>query len=150
MKKERIKKEAKRKGARSEIRLKARTYLIQAGGILAILLGVILGTLGVNKAVGGKTPLTIDLRPLFIINVDQVSGLIFSIVGIAALAAGIYLSYFGFRLRRLNIACIILGSAGLIIPNMILGMGYNLVAGIVAIIIGYPWLVTLFLWLSGD
>jgi hypothetical protein len=145
-----MKKGTKMKKARSEMMATARVYLIQAGGILGILFGVFLGTIGVNKAAGGTSTITIDWRPLFIVVVDRAVGLVFSIVGILALVGGIALSYVGFRLKRVNIACIILGSAGLIIPNMILGFGYNLVAGIIAIVIGFPWLVTLFLWLSGD
>jgi len=142
--------ELKRKKTRTGTMVTARAYLIQAGGILGILVGLFLGTIGINKAAGGTSTITIDWRPLFIVSVDRLVGLVFSIVGILALAGGIALSYVGFRLHRINVACIILGSCGLIIPNMILGMGYNLVAGIVAIIIGFPWLVTLFLWLSGD
>jgi hypothetical protein len=134
---------------RDEKRMTVRERLVQSAGILVVLFGLFLGTVGVNKAVGGTTTIIINLNPLFIVEVDQVLGLVFSIVGIVALIGGIALCYVGFKLQRLNVVCIILGSCGLIIPNMILGLGYNLAAGIAAIIIGYPWLATLFLWLTG-
>lgn len=114
-----------------------------------MLFGLLLSAVGVHPAAGG-TSIVIDLPPLpFIVEVDQVLGLVFSIVGIASLVGGIALCYVGFKLQRLNVACVILGSCGLIIPSMILGMGYNLAAGIAAIIVGYPWLATLFLWFTG-
>jgi hypothetical protein len=136
------------KKALSEKMLSARTPLIQGGGVLAMLLGLFLSTVGVHPATGG-TSIEINLWPLSVVEVDQVVGLVFSIVGIASLLGGIALCYVGFKLQRLNAACIILGSCGLIIPSMILGMGYNLAAGITAVIIGYPWLATLFLWFTG-
>jgi hypothetical protein len=137
------------KNTLSEIMLSARVRLIQWGGVLMMLFGLSLSAVGVHPAAGG-TSIVIDLLwELFIVEVDQVLGLVFSIVGIASLVGGIALCYVGFKLQRLNVACIILGSCGLIIPSMILGMGYNLAAGIAAIIIGYPWLATLFLWLTG-
>lgn len=146
MKKEEMKKEVKVKKVLSGIMSTARVYLIQGGGILGIVLGVFLSTVAVYKAVGGTA---VMLSPVFDLGLDQVLGLVFSIVGIAALVGGIALCYVGFKLQRLNVVSIILGSCGLIIPHMILGMGYNLVAGIAAIGIGYPWLATLFLWLKG-
>jgi hypothetical protein len=136
------------KKALSEIMLSARVPLIQGGGVLAMLLGLFLSTVGVHPAAGG-TNIEINLSPLPIVEVDQVLGLVFSIVGIASLIGGFALCYVGFRLQRLNVACMILGSFGMIIPSMILGMGHNLAAGIVAIIIGFPWLATLFLWFTG-
>lgn len=136
------------KKALSEIMLSAHVRLIQWGGVLAMLLGLFLSTVGVREAAGG-TSILIDWLPPFVVEVDQVLGLVFSIVGIASLVGGIALCYVGFKLQRLNVACIVLGSCGLIIPSMILGMGYNLAAGIAAIIIGYPWLATLFLGLMG-
>jgi len=148
MKNEEIKKEVKMKKAPSEMMLTSRGYLVQSGGILGTLFGVFLSTVGVYEAVGG-TSLTINLLSLFAVTVDQVLGLVFLIVGIAALVGGIVLSYFGFKLQRLNVACIILGSCSLIIPSLILRMGYNLAAGIVAVVLGYLWLATLFLWLKG-
>jgi hypothetical protein len=133
----------------SEIVLSARVPLIQWGGGLIMFFGLLLSAVGAHPAVGGAS-IVIDLSPLpFIVEVDQVLGLVFSIVGIASLVGGIALCYVGFKLQRLNVACIVLGSCGLIIPSMTLGMGYNLAAGIAAIIIGYPWLATLFLWLTG-
>ena len=114
-----------------------------------MLLGLLLAAVGAHPTAGGPS-MVADLAPLpFIVEVDQVSGLVFSIVGIAFLVGGIALCYVGFKLQRLNVACMILGSCGLIIPSMILGMGNNLAAGITATIIGYPWLATLFLWLTG-
>ena len=89
------------------------------------------------------------ISPIFDLGLDQVLGLVFSIVGVAVLAGGIALCYVGFKLRRLNVVSIILGSCGLVIPHMLIGLGYYTVAGIVAIGIGYPWLATLFLWLKG-
>ena len=114
-----------------------------------MLLGLLLTAVGAHPAAAG-TSIVIDVPPLpFVVEVDQVLGLVLSLVGIAFLVGGIALCYVGFKLQRLNVACIILGSCGLIIPSMTLGMGYNLVAGIAAIIIGYPWLATLLLWLTG-
>jgi hypothetical protein len=146
MKKEEMKKEVKVKKIPSGIMSTAHVYLIQGGGILGIVLGVFLSTVAVYKAVGGTA---VMVSPLFDLGLDQVLGLVFSIGGIAALVGGIALCYVGFKLRRLNVVSIILGSCGLIIPHMIIGMGYNLAAGIAAIGIGYPWLATLFLWLKG-
>jgi len=141
MKKEEMKKEVKMEKAPSGMMSKARRYLMQDVGILCILFGVPVSTVGVYGAVGG-TGITL------IVNVDQVVGIVFSIVGIAALAGGIVLCYVAFKLRRLNAVCLILGSCGLIIPSMIIGMGYFTAAGIVAIALGFPWLATLFLWLE--
>jgi len=132
----------------SEIMLSARVRLIQWGGVLIMFLGLFLSAVGAHPAAGGAS-IVIDLLPPFVVEVDQVLGLVFSIVGIAFLVGGIALCYVGFKLQRLNVACMILGSCGLIIPSMILGMGNNLAAGITATIIGYPWLATLFLWLTG-
>ena len=135
----------------SEIMLSARVRLIQWGGVLMMFFGLFLSAVGAHPAAGG-TSIVIGLPvapELFVVEVDQVLGLVFSIVGIASLVGGIALCYVGFKLQPLNIACMILGSCGLIIPSMILGMSYNLAAGIAAIIIGYPWLATLFLWLTG-
>jgi hypothetical protein len=146
MEKEEMKKEVKVKEIPSGIMSTARVYLIQGGGILGIVLGVFLSTVAVYKAVGGTA---VMVSPLFDLGLDQVLGLVFSIVGIAALVGGIVLCYVGFKLRRLNVVSVILGSCGLIIPHMLIGMGYNLAAGIAAIGIGYPWLATLFLWLKG-
>lgn len=146
MKKEEMKKEVKVKKIPSGIVSTGHVYLIQGGGILGIVLGVFLSTVAVYKAVGGTA---VMVSPLFDLGLDQVLGLVFSIVGIVALVGGIALCYVGFKLRRLNVVSIILGSCGLIIPHMVIGMGYNLVAGIAAIGIGYPWLATLFLWLKG-
>jgi len=131
--------------------LSARVPLIQGGGVLIMLLGLLLAAVGAHPAAGGTSiVIAFPLAPeLFAVEVDQVLGLVFSIVGIAFLVGGIALCYVGFKLQRLNVACIILGSCGLIIPSMTLGMGYNLAAGIAAIIIGYPWLAALFLWLTG-
>lgn len=139
------------KKALSEITLSARVRLIQWGGVLVMLLGLFLSAVGVNPAAGGTSiVIGLPLAPeLFVVEVDQVLGLVFSIVGIAFLVGGIALCYVGFKLQRLNVACTILGSCCLIVTNMILGMGYNLAAGIAAIIIGYPWLATLFLWFTG-
>jgi hypothetical protein len=132
-----------------EIVLSMHVLLIQWGGVLIMLFGLLLTAVGAYPAAGGTSIVT-DLSPLpFIVEVDQVLGLVFSIVGIASLVGGIALCYVGFKLQQLNVACIILGSCGLIIPSMTLGMGYNLAAGIAAIIVGYPWLATLFLWLTG-
>lgn len=133
-----------------EKRMTWRVRLVQSGGILAIIFGLVLGTVGVNKAVGGTATIIIDLLPLFIVEVDQVLGLVFSVVGMVALVGGIALCHVGFKLQRLYVVCLILGSCGLIIPNMILGLGYDMAAGIAAIIIGFPWLATLFLWLMGE
>ena len=146
MKKEEMKKEGKVKQVPSEIMSTARVYLIQGGGILGVLLGVFLSTVAVYKAVGGTA---VMVSPIIDLGLNQVTGLVFSIVGIAVLAGGIALCYAGFKLRRLNVVSIILGSCGLIIPHMIIGMGYEMAAGIVAIGIGFPWLATLFLWLKG-
>lgn len=146
MEKEEMKKEVKVKKAPSEIMSTTRAYLIQGGGILGVLLGVFLSTVSVYKAVGGTA---VMVSPIIDLGLDQVLGLVFSIVGIAVLAGGIALCYFGFKLRRLNVVSIILGSCGLIIPHMLIGMGYEMAAGIVAIGIGFPWLATLFLWLKG-
>jgi hypothetical protein len=132
-----------------EIVLSVRMPLIQWGGVLILLLGLLLTAVGAYPTAGGTSIVT-DLSPLpFIVEVDQVLGLVISIVGIASLVGGIALCYVGFKLQRLNVACMVLGSCGLIIPSVTLGMGYNLAAGIAAIIIGYPWLATLFLWLTG-
>jgi hypothetical protein len=138
--------EVRMKKASSEIMLTAHKYLILSGGVLGILFGVFLSTLGVYKAVGGTGTI---IMPLFGFEVDQVAGLVSTIVGVAALAGGIALCHVGFRLQRLNFSCIILGSCGLIIPSTLLGIGYDLAAGIVAIVLGYTWLATLFLWLAG-
>jgi len=146
MKKEEIREEVKMKKASSEMMPKARGYLIQSGALLGILFGVFLSTVGVYEAVGGTGTI---VMPLFEFEVDQVAGLVFTIVGVAALAGGIALCYIGFKLQRLNFVCIILGSCGLIIPSMIFGIGYTLAAGIVAIVLGYAWLATFFLWLTG-
>jgi hypothetical protein len=140
------KEEVKMKKASSEMMLTARGYLIPSGGILGMLFGLFLSTVGVFKAVGGTGTI---ILPFFEFEVDQVAGLVFTTVGVAALAVGLALCYVSFELQRLNVACIILGSCGLIIPSMILGMGYNMAAGIAAIIIGFPWLASLFLWLRG-
>ncbi|HVO36974.1 MAG TPA: hypothetical protein VMT01_02255, partial [Candidatus Acidoferrum sp.] len=108
MKKEEMKKEMKVKKVPSEMMQTARGYLIQAGGILGILLGAFLSTVGAYEAAGG-TSITINLLSLLNVKIDQASGLVFSIVGIAALAGGLALCYVGFKPRRLNVACIILG-----------------------------------------
>jgi hypothetical protein len=146
MKKEEMEKEVRAKKVPSGIMSTARVYLIQGGGILGIALGVFLSTVAVYKAVGGTAAM---VPPFFDLGFDQVLGLVFSIVGIATLVGGIALCYVGFKLQRLNVVSIILGSCGLIIPHMIIGMGYHMAAGIAAICIGYPWLATLFLWLKG-
>jgi hypothetical protein len=123
--------------------------LIQLGGILSMLFGMLFSTLGVYKAVGGTGIITLIVDVLGIVFViDQGVGLVFSIVGITALIGGIALCYLGFKLRLLNVASIILGPSALIVPSMILGMGYNLVAGIAANVIGYPWLATILFWLN--
>ena len=109
------------KKALSEIMLSARVRLIQGGGVLAMLLGLFLSTVGVHEAAGG-TSIVIDWLPPFVVEVDQVLGLVFSIVGIASLVCGIALCYVGFKLQRLNVACMILGSCGLVIPSMIVGI----------------------------
>jgi len=135
----------------SEIMLSARLPLIQWGGVLVMFLGLLLTAVGAHPAAGGASiVIGFPLAPeLFAVEIDQVLGLVSSIVGIAFLVAGIALCYVGFKLQRLNVVCIILGSCGLIIPSMTLGMGYNLAAGIAAIAIGFPWLATLFLWFTG-
>jgi len=130
----------------SEILPAAREYLIQYGGILAICIGVFLSTVGVYKAVGGAGTVVI---PILGFEVDQVAGLVFTIVGVVALAGGLVLCYASFKLQRLNVVCVILGSCSLIIPSMLVGMGQFLAAGIVANVLGYPWLATLFIWLKG-
>jgi len=79
---------------RKEVKMKkapfgiTRVRLVQAVGILVILFGLLLGTVGVNKAAGGTTTIIIDLRPLLIVEVDQVLGLVFSMVGIVAWLVG--------------------------------------------------------------
>ncbi len=113
-----------------------------------MLLGLFLSTVGAHEA-AKETIMVVDLPPLLTVEVDQVLGLVFSMVGIASLIGGIALCYVGFRLQRISVACIVLGSCGLAAPSMILGMGYSLTAGIAAIVIGYPWLATLLLWLMG-
>jgi hypothetical protein len=149
MSKEEMKKKVKMKKARSDILLRARVYLIQAGGILGILLGLPLSTVGAGEVVRGAGMMVFDFSPLFVLNVGHVVGEVFLIVGMVVLVGGIALCYVGFELQRLGITCMILGSGGLIIPSMILGMGYNLAAGIVAIVVGFSWLFILLLWLKG-
>ena len=129
----------------SEVTSARREYLIQYGGILCIAIGVFLSTVGVYKAVGGTGTL---IMPILGFEIDQVLGLVFTIVGVVALAGGILLCYAGFNLERLKVACVILGSSCLIIPSMLVGIGYFSAAAIVAIVLGYAWLATLFLWLK--
>jgi len=148
MRNEEMKKEVKVKKAPSGVMSIARVYLKKTGGILGMLLGLLLSTVGAG-AVGGTSFVIASQDPPFTVEVYQVEGLVFLIVGLVALVGGIALCYVGFKLKRLNVACLILGSCGLIIPQIILGMGYDMAAGIVAIGIGYPWLATLFLWLKG-
>jgi hypothetical protein len=116
------------------------------GGSLGILFGLPLSIVAVNKAVGATATLRVILGSLSI-EVDQALGVVLSIVGILALASGIALCYVGFKLKRLDVACMILGSCSVVIPSMIHGLGYGLVAGIVAAVISYP---TLFFWLTHD
>ena len=149
MSKEEMKKKVKMKKARTDIMLRARLFLIQAGGILGIFFGLPLSTVGAGEVVRGAGVMVFDFSPLFVLNVDHVLGEVFLIVGMVVLVGGIALCIVSFEFQRLGITCMVLGSGGLIIPSMILGMGYNLAAGIVAIVIGFSWLFILLLWLKG-
>jgi hypothetical protein len=114
--------------------MKLRIRAMQTIGSLGIFAGLIMTTLGGYASAGGtKLPSYVDSN--------------YFIIGIVALLSGIALCYVSYKPDRLTLASIILGSCTSIIPSILFGTGYNLVAGIVTIVFGYSWLATLFTWL---
>ena len=121
------------------------------GGLLGIVFGTVLSTVGVYICAGGVFSLifTVDvLGNIWTAMIEQgVSALVSLIIGIAVLAVGITLSYFACGRQQLNTTIGILGPCALIIPSMILGLGQSLIAGILGIILGWSWVYAVFVWL---
>jgi hypothetical protein len=117
---------------------------MQIVGFLGIVFGTFFSTVGVYICAGGAFSLNI-----WIAVIEQgVSALVFLIIGLAVLAVGIILSYFACGRQQLNTAVGILGSCALIIPSMILGLGQSLIAGIVALVLGWATVYATFIWLK--
>lgn len=129
--------------------------LMKTVGIVALLLGTVLSVAGAYGLAGG-TVIT------FIIGERAVSaqegGILFSVVGIIVLLGGIAMFYIGFKPSRLNILSTVLGLCSFIIPVMFFGIGrylravrnFNLAGGIVALVLGYSFLATMFIWLRKE
>jgi len=119
--------------------------LMKLGGIVAILLGTVFTTAGAYGLARG-TGITFAINEIVVS--AQEGGIIFSIVGIIALLGGIAITYIGVKISRLILLSIVLGLCSLIIPTILFRMGHNLVAGILALVLSYSWVATVFLWLS--
>jgi hypothetical protein len=123
--------------------------------IVVILLGIVLSVAGAYGLAGGTvTAFVIGDRVVS----AQEGGIIFSVVGIIVLLGGIAMFYIGFKPSRLNILSTVLGLCSFIIPAMFFGMGrylgairdFNLAGGIAALVLGYSFLATLFIWLRRE
>ena len=112
---------------------------------MAVLLGIffaVQGTYGLARGTG----ITIKIGEMVV--GAQEGGIIFSVVGIILLLGGIALTYVTLKLSRLFILSFVLGMCSLLIPVILFGLGHSLVAAIVTIVFGYPFLATLFWWLT--
>ena len=78
----------------------------------------------------------------------QESGPIFSIVGIVALFFGIALIYIRLKPSRMNIFSLVLGLCSVIVPAPLFGMGYTVVASIIAAVLGFSFYITVLIWLN--
>jgi len=112
--------------------------LTKWGGIAALLLGTVFTLVGAYGLAGGKGITFMSAEG---------AGLIFSIVGIIVLIGGIAMTHIGFKPSRPNFLFMVLGLCFLIVPLLLGGMGYTLVAAIVAIVFGYSFAAMLFYWL---
>lgn len=119
--------------------------LMKLGGIVAIPFGTVFVAAGAYGLAGGTgIRFTINER----IVSPQEGGQIFSIVGIIMLLGGIILAHISFKFSRVTILSLVLGTCSLIIPAPLLGMGYSLVASIVALVFGCSFLAMMSYWLS--
>jgi len=100
-------------------------------GIVAILVGIVFTLAGAYGLAGG-TGITFTINERVVS--AQEGGLVFSIVGVIVLLGGIAMSYIGFKFSWPTIFSIVIGLCSLIILAILFGMGYNLVAGIVALV----------------
>lgn len=104
--------------------------IMHFGGIVVILLGAVLtltGAYGFFAGTGDK---------------------VFSIIGTLVLLGGIAVNYIGLRLSRLTTLSAVLGTCFVSVPVILIEFGYNLVAGVVAVVFGYLSLAALFIWLT--
>jgi len=129
--------------------------LMKMIGIVAILLGTVLSVAGAYGLAGGTV---IEFIISERVVTAQEGGIIFSVVGIIVLLGGIAMFYIGFKPSRLNILSTVLGLCSFIIPVMFFGMGrylgatrnFNLAGGIAALVLGYSFLATMFIWLRRE
>lgn len=114
--------------------------LMKFGGIVAVLLGIVFTLAGAYGLAGGT-------GTAFTINERVVTAQEQSIVGVIVLLGGIALTYFGLKFSRQAILSIVLGLCSLIIPAILLGIGINLVAGVV-FVFSYSFVAMVFLWFA--
>jgi len=120
---------------------------IQAGGGLSIFLGTLFSALGFFGLATGKgitftvASGTINVDPILASIISSITGIILTFEGIALLKTSLEIS-------RLIVLSMISGYCALNVPAILLGLGYNLFAGIFAIVFGYIWLVTVVAWLQ--
>lgn len=128
-----------------EVSRKLYEEFIQFVGTATILFGIAISAMGlyglasgvgVTFAVGGAISFSTFL-----------GGIIASFVGLLLLFEGLALIYVNFKPPRLIILSVVLGFLSLNVPAILIGVGYSLAGGVVAIVFGYCWLVTLFAWL---
>ncbi|MDI6846733.1 MAG: hypothetical protein QMD23_01155 [Candidatus Bathyarchaeia archaeon] len=120
---------------------------MQALVSLSIVLGTLISALGFYGLASGKgitfavTDGTINIDP-------ALAGMLISLAGILLTFEGVALVKVSLETSQLIIFSIVLGYCTLNIPAILLGVGHSLLAGILAIIFGYFWLITVFAWLQ--
>ncbi len=119
--------------------------LVQFVGTVTILLGVVISAIGLYGLASG-TGITFAVSGVISFSAS-LGSVITSFVGLLLLLEGIAIVYTSLKLPRLIIFSVILGFLSLNIPAVLIGAGYSLAAGIAAIVFGYCWLVTIFVWL---
>jgi hypothetical protein len=120
--------------------------LIQSVGTLTIFFGMVISAMGLYGFVSGGG-ITFAVSGGVISLPTFLASVLTSLAGILLLVEGIALIYVSFKPPRLIILSVVFGFFALNIPAILIGMGYSLAAGIAAIVFGYCWLVTVFVWL---
>lgn len=122
--------------------------LLQGLSIISIIFGVSMSALGFYSLASGQgISFTIETKkPL---HIDPIwASLLTSLSGMILTFEGTNLVKTHFETSRIIFYSIGFGYLALNIPAILLGFGYNLFAGLTAVIFGYLWLVTVILWLQ--